>query len=142
MPYATEAQLVIAAGGQQSFDQLIASFDGSLAANVIAQARAAADSWIDGFLRSRYATPVANPSADLQTLSADEAIFRARKWKNAAALTEDHRKDHDERESLLKAMARGEVRPDEPAPAQSTAVAAEFIENSSAVSRSELEGLL
>ncbi len=140
MSYATESQLVIAAGGQEAFDQLIGGFDGSVGADVIAQAMAAADAWIDGFLRIRYATPIATPSVDLQTLAADEAIFRIRKWKNRAALTEDHTKDHAERESTLKAMGKGEIRPDDPAPSPSSAVKSEFVENCSPMSRARSKG--
>jgi phage gp36-like protein len=142
MPYATQAQLVIAAGGLEAFNQLFDSFEGSTAADVIAQSQAAADGWIDGFLRMRFATPIASPPLTIQILAAEESVYCARKWRSRAAITEDQHKDHEAREATLKAIASGSIRPDEPAPAQSTAVRAEFVTNSGAVSREKLEGLL
>lgn len=141
MPYATQPQIVIACGGQVAFDQVF-DYDGDGVADpaVIAQAQLAADGFINGYLWLRYKT-VANPSGTLQMLAADEAVYYARKYKPGLGLTPEHIADHEQRMKTLEAMRKGEMRPDDPAPAASSAASkAVFVENDSAMSRENSKG--
>lgn len=143
MPYATQALLVLHCGGQATFDQLYDfNGDGVADADAIARALSAADGWIDQYLRLRYATPIAVPSETLKGISADEAIYQVKKWKPTLGVTEQDVAERTQRMHELEAMRDGKNRPDEPAPVQSSAVRAEFVANSSAVSRDSLKGLL
>ncbi len=142
MAYATQILLVLHAGGQASFDQLF-DFDGDgvADADAIARAQAAADGWIDQYLRLRYVTPIATPTETLKGLAADEAIYQIKKWKPALGVTPQDVEERTQRMHELEAMRDGKNRPDEPAPAKSSAVKAEFVENCGDVSRKNLRGL-
>lgn len=143
MAYTTQPILILHAGGQAAFDQLF-DFDGDGVADpdAIARAQAAADGWIDQYLRLRYATPVAIPSETLKGIAADEAIYQVKKWKPALGVTPQDVEERTQRMRELEAMRDGKNRPDEPLPVQSTAVRAEFVANGSDVSRDSLKGLL
>ncbi len=141
MPYATQAQIQIAAGGADKLVQLADwDHDGVVDADVLAQAQAAADGWIDGYARSRFATPIAVPSSTLIRVAAEEAVYWMRKQRSM--LSEDDRKDHEERERWCKDLSAGRVRPDEPLPAQSTAVQSAWVDrpDEQPVSRERLQG--
>ncbi len=139
MPYATQAQIQLAAGGEKSFIDL-ADWDGDNVADavVVAEAQERADGWIDGYLRLRYATPIATPSATLIRLAADEAVY----WiKSSRSMAGEHDiKRRTEREHEMGMMRDGKLRPDEPLPTKSTATRSVFVENDSEVSRETLKG--
>jgi phage gp36-like protein len=142
MAYATQAQIQMAAGGPERFVQLFDwDRDGVADANVIAEAQARADGWIDGFLRLRFSTPVANPSDTLVRLAADEAVYWCRKARGMNGLTPEDIQGRKDRELQLEAMRDGKLRPDEPLPAKSTAIVATIVENCDPVSREGLKGL-
>ncbi len=138
--YATESQIQFAAGGPERFRALF-DWDGDNVADatVIAEAQARADGWCDGYLRMRYATPIATPSDTLIRLAADEAIYWTRSVRNMAG-PEDLEK-RKERVAEMEAMRDGKLRPDEPTPAKSTAVKSVFVENCSPMSRNGLKGV-
>lgn len=143
MSYATQAQIVIACGGQVAFDQLF-DFDGDgvADASVVAQAQTASDGLINQYLWLRYKT-IANPSGTLQMLAADQAVYYARKYRPGLGLTPEHVAEHGERLKMLEAMSRGELRPDDPAPPHSSAAGkAVFVENCSPMSRKNSKGTI
>jgi phage gp36-like protein len=139
MAYATQEQIQIAAGGAAALLQL-ADFDndGVIDADVIARAQVTADGLIDGYLRIRYVTPIASPTATLTGLAADEAVYQIRKWRNMANSPENL-KEREQRISELEAMGKGIIRPDGPAPAKSDAVRAVWIPNCSPMSRKNFD---
>lgn len=140
MPYATQTQIQLAAGGASRLVEL-ADWDGDgvADADVIAQAQSAADGWIDGYARVRFATPISAPSSSLIRVAAEEAVYWLRKQRNM--ITDDYRLDHEERERWCKDMASGKVRPDEPLPTKSTAVRSAYVSGDERpVSREKLRG--
>lgn len=140
MPYAPQDQLELAAGGAAKFVQL-ADLDGNGASDAafVTRSQAAADGWLDGYIRARHATPIANPSATLIQMAADETIYRMRKARQM--VTDDDRLDHQEREKWCEAVATGKVRIDEPLPLKSTAVKSAWVSgDSKAVSREGTKG--
>lgn len=140
MAYATQTEIQMAAGGTDRFLSLTDwNGDGSVDADVVTEAQSRADGWIDGYLRLRYSTPIANPSATLARLAADEAVYWMR--KSRGMLGEQDIEQRKERERELEAMRDGKLRPDEPTPAKSSAVVAVVVENCNPVSRSGLKGL-
>jgi phage gp36-like protein len=138
MSYATQAQIVIACGGQVAFDQLF-DYDGDQVADVdvIAQAQTAADALINSYLRF-----VTNPSLVLQMLAADEAIYCARKYRPALGATEDDHAQHKARREMLADMRDGKIRPDEPVVVASSDAGSKaiFVENCSPMSRANSKG--
>lgn len=141
MPYATQAQLELAAGGAARLTSLTDwNQDGSGDAAVIAEALAVADGLIDGYARSRYATPIANPSDTLRRVAAQEAVYWLRSSRGMAS--DADRADHEERLEWMRDLATGKVRPDEPLPASSTAVKSAWVSADSdrAVTRDNLKG--
>lgn len=144
MTYATQAQIELAAGGHATFVSLTARDNGvDIDPALVAEAQARADGWIDGYLRLRYATPIANPSDTLIRIAADEAVYWLRSTTPGGAMLSPHDIDRrKERERELEAMRKGELRPDEPAPARSTAVKSAIITNDALdVSRETLKGI-
>lgn len=141
MAYATQTQISLAAGGDQRFLELFDwDGDGVVDALVVSEAQSRADGWIDGYLRGRYATPIATPSDTLIRLSADECVYWARKKRGLLAQDQQDLEDRKDRERQLEAMGAGKIRPDEPPPEQSTAVVAGVVENESPISRRGLKG--
>lgn len=140
MTYALQSHLAFAAGGDVHVLALTDwDGDGTIDVGVVAEALARADGWIDGFLRLRYTTPIATPSDTLIRIAADEAVYWLRCKRNM--LTPEHVIERKDRERQLEEMRDGKLRPDEPLPAKSTAVAATFVENDHPVSRRGMRGI-
>jgi phage gp36-like protein len=143
MSYSTQAQIVIACGGQAVYDQLF-DYDGDGVgdADVLAQAQAYADGLINTYLWLRYQT-VANPSPILQMLSADEAVYYAKKYKPRVGVSPDDVTQHELRLKTLESMRTGALRPDDPAPPPSSAAhKAAFVESCSPISRRRSKGVI
>lgn len=144
MAYATQDELMDAAGGAAAYLQLTdIDDDGAADAAVVARAQAAAHAWINSFLGSRYATPVANPTAELRRLEAEETIYRLRASKPAAAIGEFDTQFRRDRETQLKAYQSGSLRPDIAAnmPSTGRAVVVTAEDAGADVSRSSLKGM-
>jgi phage gp36-like protein len=140
MAYASQADIQNAIGGPERLVELADwDNDGAVDPDVIARGQAAADGWIDGYLRLRYATPIAAPTATLVLLAADEAIYQIRKSRGMLG-PEDH-KQRETREREMEAYRRGELRPDDPLPAPSTAVRAKVVPACGAVTRDGTKGM-
>jgi phage gp36-like protein len=140
MPYASQAKIELAAGGAVRLRDL-ADWDGDQAvdAAVIAEAQAAADGWIDSYLRMRFATPIAAPSTTLVRIAAEEAVYWMLERRGMAGPQDVESRKR--REAWLRDCASGAVRPDEPLPAQSTAVQSAWVDDPGrAVSRDGLKG--
>src|SRR5688572_8018645 len=129
MSYATDAEIQHAAGGATRLTEL-ADWNGDGIADIaeIAEAAKKADGWIDGFLRIRFATPIANPSATLKQIAADETVYRLKTAKSTMGLTQADIDSRTDRMRQLELMGKGVIRPDEPLPAQSTAVKSAIVE--------------
>lgn len=141
MGYATQAQLEFAAGGAADYLQLTDwNGDGAVDAEVVSTAIALADAWINSFLRQRYATPIANPSTDLQLLAAREFIYQVKASRRLVAITKEDLDDREARRRELEDYRDGKRRPDEPLPAKSTAVRSAIIQLGGDVTRENLKG--
>jgi phage gp36-like protein len=140
MPYATQDQIQLAAGGAARLVELADwNRDGAIDADVIAMAQSAADGWIDSYLRARFATPIATPSDTLVRLAADEAVYVFR--QRVGMLSQSDADDRKSRETWLRDCARGVVRPDEPLPEKSTAVKSAWVDDPGrSISREGLKG--
>jgi phage gp36-like protein len=140
MAYATQAQMQLAAGGEERFLALTDwDGDGAIDAPVVAEAQKRADGWIDGYLRLRYATPLTTPSETIIRLAADEAVYWLRKSRTMVG--PEDATARKEREVEMEMMRDGKLRPDEPSPVKSTAVKSVIVENTSAMSRCNLKGI-
>lgn len=112
MAYATQNDLVDAAGGAAAFLQLTDIDDDGVAdADVVTRAQAAAEGWINSFL-GRYALPIASPTPELRRLAAAETIYQVRAAKPAAAISEFDKEARRDRLTQLKAYQSGSLRPD------------------------------
>lgn len=138
MSYVTQAQLEVEAGGADRFLQLVDwNQDTVPDADVIAQAMAYVQGWIDGALRVRFATPIANPDITITQLGSAEMIFwlRSRRQMVSQADVDAHK----QRERELDELATGRRRPAEPLPVRSTAVKSAIVPMEGRVGR-ELKG--
>lgn len=139
MPYASQTEIQHAAGGAERLIQLADwDADGVIDAAVIAEAQEKSDAWIDQYLRMRYGSPVANPSATLRGYAAEQAVYWMKQARSMVG--PDEQKQLENRQAQLVAMSKGEIRPDEPLPAKSTAVRPSFRERGGDVSRDKLKG--
>jgi phage gp36-like protein len=137
MPYTTQKDIEVAAGGR---DALIALTDQSntnttIDLEVLAIFQAKADAFINGYLRARYATPLANPSREIVDCAAELAVYFLRQARPSVGLSERDVEAHKLRLKWLDDVRDGRIRPDEPLPAKSTAVRTVFVENNGPVSR-------
>ncbi len=143
MAYASQSAIELAAGGAARLVELAdQDGDGTADAAVIARAQAAADSFIDPFLRVRFDTPIANPSESLIRLAADEAVYQMRRWRTM--VSQQDLEDRKERERECKDYQTGARRPDEPLPAKSTAIRSGIVaidSDASPVSRDGTKGM-
>lgn len=140
MAYASITELQHAAGGPDRLLQLADwDADGIIDGPVIDQALAQADAFLDQYLSLRYATPITAPSPALRGLAAEQAIY----WIRQARLQvgEEENRQLENRQRQLELMSQGRLRPDEPLPARSSAVRAQFVERDSDVSQKNLKGM-
>lgn len=144
MPYATQAQLELAAGGADRLTSLTDwNQDGTGDATVIAEALEVADGLIDGYLRARgYNLPLANPTDSLRRVAAQEAVFWLRDSRGMAS--EDHVRQHEERLAWLRDVAKGAVRVDEPSAPEAMTTRSAWVSPASdkAVTRDNLKGFV
>lgn len=142
MPYASQNQITLAAGGATAFDQLFDwDGDGTPDANVIAEAQLRADGWIDGFLRKRFKTPVAAPSDTLIRISADECVYWARTARPGVGIDQRDVDKHKEREQYLQDLADGKKGLDEPNPPKSSEVRGVQVALGGHITRDGLKGM-
>lgn len=141
MGYATLEDLQMAAGGAAALIQLADwNQDDASDPDVLSRAVAAADGWIDAFLRNRYsALPIAQPSETLRRIAADEAIYWLRRARQMAA--PEHIEQRKEREREMQQMSSGLLRPDAPGTVRSDAGRSAIIEIIAPVSRDSLKGM-
>jgi phage gp36-like protein len=141
MSYATDAEIELAAGGE---DRLVAlaDWDGDqvVDAEVIARAKAAADGLIDGYLRLKLgpddlARVRATPTPTLSSIAAAEAVYWMKSSRNMAG--PDDVEQRKERERQLKLMNAGSFRVDDAPKAQRAA----FIENDGEVTKKNTRGM-
>jgi phage gp36-like protein len=139
VPYADQNAIQLAAGGSDRLVEL-ADYDGdgNVDAAVIAEVQAAADGWFDSYFALRYAVPLEAPSRTTVQMAAEECVFRLKRRRGM--VTDDDAKAHEERELWLARCSKGQVRPDDPAPAKSSAVKSQIVESESCFSRSSLRG--
>lgn len=152
MAYSTADDLedTAAGGGVRLLD--LADWDnaGTIDAAVTARIDAAI-AWADGrinlYARMRYATPFSSPTPEIVQLSAELAVYKLK--KNRGQLSpEDIREFNEELMPLLKDLAGGLARPDEPTPTATVSDASEWIDHPTAaddpcgtgVSREDLKG--
>ena len=148
MPYATQAQITLAAGGATRLLQ-IADWDGDdiVDATVLAWAQLTADALINAHTAMRFAELVDSTGAVLDwaaTMAANEAVYQLRRNRGQASEADD--RDAAARLENYKAIATGTQRPGEPLPAASTAPASEWVDRDDGfdegdgVTRTTLEG--
>lgn len=111
MPYAVEADLVMAAGGSARFIQLADwDEDGTADTAVIDSAIAAADSFIDSFGSVQNQTPVDTAIAPiLKSMAANEAVYQIRERRGL--LSDRDIAARGERVEWLTLWRKGTVRP-------------------------------
>lgn len=141
MPYASQTKIELAAGGAARLVEL-SDWDGDadVDADVVEESQAAADGWIDSYLRMRFATPIPTPSSTLVRLAADEAVYWMREKRGM--LSQQDIEARKGRETWLRDCSKGLVRPDEPLPPPSSAIATTWVDDTTErdVSRETLKG--
>jgi phage gp36-like protein len=141
MPYSDQTDLEVAAGGLANLRTLTDQANiGELDLVVLARFQVKADGTINGYLRRRYATPIADPEPEIKNCAAELTVNYLRAAKQM--VTEHEVKAHELRLGWLSDIRDGKIRIAEPAPPKSSAVRAVFVENSSPVSRKTLGRLL
>lgn len=139
MPYTVTQDLEQAAGGAARLVELADwDGDGEADAAALAAAQAKADGLIDSYAAMRYATPIASPSAILVQQAADEAIYQLKSRRGM--VTAQDVEERTARMEWLEQLSKGRVRPDEPLPPKSSAVAARHSISNRAVSREKTKG--
>lgn len=118
MPYATEADLVDAAGGLRRLNELLDREppEGEVdpRAYWLGRALAHGDSTINAYLPSRYATPLSAPSPYVVRLAAEEAVY----WlaSTAGVATEHEVTRAEERLEAYRDLRDGKIWPGDPPP--------------------------
>lgn len=142
MAYATQTQIQLAAGGADRLKQ-IADWDGDdvVDSDVIAWAQLTADALIDAHANMRFADlTVSSASVDFAvTLAANEAVYQLRRARGQAS--EQDESDAAARLLLYQAIAAGTIRPSEPVPAASSAVASTWVDRDPDGESASYEGL-
>lgn len=143
MAYATLAQIRTAAGGADRLVQLADhDEDGAVDAEVIAQAQAEVDGWIDSYAAKRYAVPLSAPSLAMQACAAAEVVYWLRSKRSM--LTDQDVAARADRSAWLKAIASGHVVPSDPLPTPATTARSAWVERDGdmpgALTRDNTEG--
>lgn len=144
MAYSAQADVELASGGLANLISLT-DFDGAGIVNAtsLTAAIASADSWIDSYLQSRYATPLNPVPEHIKRLSAAETVYQLKVARRA--VTDDDRLEHGERLEHLRDISAGRAAIGvDPPPAKSTSVVSEAgtrEDDTAAVTRDRLEGV-
>lgn len=141
MPYASQAKIQDAAGGAANLVQISDwDGDGQVDAAAIAHGQAAADGLFDGYFAQRYSVPLENPTDTVITMAAQEAVYQIKLANRAMSISEDDRRGHEERIAWLRDVAKGLIRPSNPAPAVADTVRSTIAVNTRDQSRENLKG--
>ncbi len=126
MPYASQSAIELAAGGAARLVELgDFNSDGVLDADVLARAQAAADDFINAYLKVSYTPAVIAASQSAIRLAADEAVYQIRRWRGM--LTQADETDRKSRERECDDLRKGIRRLDNPSPPPAKRAA--FVEN-------------
>jgi phage gp36-like protein len=138
--YASALDCQVAAGGVANLVSLTdQNGTGALDADVLARFQAKADSTINGYLRLRFATPLASPSDEIRDHTAALTVYYLREAKQM--LTPHELDAHKARIGWLEGVRDGRIRIDEPSPGKSTAVRSAIVPLAGAVTRDNLQGM-
>lgn len=133
MAYTTQAQVTIAAGGATRLLQICdQDANGSLDADVLAQAQQYADMLIDGHSRMRFAALLDSGGAATETaiaLASAETVYQLKCMIGQNSENDDRLAAA--RLALYEKIGSGTFIPDEPAPAESTNVASDWVDAAS-----------
>lgn len=141
MPYATQADIQMAAGGAESLLQLADwDHDGAIDPDVIARAQDAADALVDAYLRNRYQAGEIDafkvtPPRELRDIAAAEAVYWMRSSKQQT--TEEDREVRGARVMILEQIRSGTLRFDT---ATRSGGSSTIIESTSDITRDKLKG--
>jgi len=126
--YCTQANIQHAAGGSNELIELTdREKTGRLDAVVLADAQAAAESWMDSYIQRRYQTSLASPPACVVTMAAEETVYLLRSWRGMASESDEAK--HTNRTNWLEALVAGKVSPGtDPPPSASSSVTSEVLE--------------
>jgi phage gp36-like protein len=138
--YAAQSDVQVAAGGLANLVSLTdQNGTGAIDLEVLARFQARADSTINGYLRLRYTTPLANPTEEVRDHAAALTVYYLREAKQM--LTPHELEAHKARISWLEGVRDGKIRIDEPLPAKSTAVRSAIVPLAGDVTRENLKGM-
>ena len=139
MPYTTTDDLAAAVGGAERLVELADwDADGVPDASALTAAQAKADALVNSYAAMRYAVPIAAPSNAIIQVAADETIFQLKLRRGAA--TELDLTERDVRARWLERLSEGKVRPSDPPPRPSSAVASHRGPSSRDVSQVKTRG--
>ena len=143
MPYSTTSDVQIAAGGMEKLIELSdQERQDCVDETVVARAIADADAMINTYVHKRYGVDLQAPiPPTVISLSADEAVFRMKTWRNM--VSEADMELHQRRVDLLQAFAEGDnTLGVSPQPAKSELVTDRAVTRTSnkAIGREKLKG--
>jgi phage gp36-like protein len=145
MPYATESDLVAAAGDLDRLNQLVENRAAPTSepdprAYWIRQALDAGDALVDSHLAPTFRTPLTSPSKTIIMLAASEGIYYLVRTRGLA--TEAELQAHTERVETLERMRESKQWPGDPLPATTRNPRGKRLDNATAVSRKRMEGFI
>lgn len=140
VPYSSQTDVQISAGGAANLVSLTDQNNtGMVDVLVLAKFQAKADSTINGYLRMRYATPLANPTEEITDHAAALTVYYLREAKQM--LSPHEIEAHKARLQWLADVRDGKIRIDEPLPAKSSAVKSSVVPLGGDVTRDTLKGM-
>jgi phage gp36-like protein len=125
--YSSLTDCQVATGGAQVLAGLTDQGNGgALDLGVLAKFQDKADAFINGYLRQRYATPLASPSPEIRDLAAEITVYFLRQAK--PGLCGEHQvKEHELRIKWLEDVRDGRIRIDDIDPPKSAAVVSSVV---------------
>jgi phage gp36-like protein len=140
--YSSLTDVQVAAGGLANLVSLTDQSGTQVAVDqdVLTRSQARADAFINGYLRIRYATPLASPSPEIRDMAAEIAVYFLRQAK-PGMLGEHQVKEHELRVKWLEDVRAGRIRIDDIDPPKSSAVKSAVVPLGGDITRETLKGM-
>lgn len=139
MSYSTTMDCQVAAGGAANLISLTdQNATQALDLEVLARFQAKADATINGYVRLRAATPLANPTEEIRSHAAALTVYYLREAKQM--LTQLELDAHKLRIKWLEDVRDGRIRIDEPSPPKSSVIKSAIVPLGGDVTRETLKG--
>jgi phage gp36-like protein len=141
MPYASEQDLMIAAGSYERLVQLTdEDGDGLPDLDRIGAALDRGDAFVNRYLPPRYQIPLARPTPQVIQIAADEGVFFLVSSKGMA--TSEEIAQAALRRQDMQDMRDGKLWPSDPLPRPTSGLSSAYVENGRPISRQRMRGFI